>query len=412
MRTPLIAGNWKMFKTVHEAVVFVKELRGTLKDVADVEIVVGPPFTALHAAAEAARNSNIFVAAQDMHWEREGAFTGEVSAAMITEAGAEFVIIGHSERRRLFGETDVIVNRKVSAAIAAKLTPIMCVGETLDERERNETLAVLDRQIKDGLDTVTGEQIAELVIAVRARLGDRHRAQRHGRAGRGGARAHQDAPEAVVWRRGGRAMPRDLRRQRQAGQHPPTNRGTRRGRGAGGRRQPGPQELFRHRAGQPARCGIIPSSAEALAPRLARPAKSMILYYSLTTIYVLVCLMLLLVILLQQGKGGDMASAFGGGSSQTAFGARGGATLMTKLTTIFAVLFMVLALALAIIGQRGPGSLVSGTAPPPATKPATPAPGTPAPAAPAGTTTRHRRERPAPAAAPGPETPATTPPAK
>jgi triosephosphate isomerase len=100
-----------------------------------------------------------------MHWEREGAFTGEISAAMITEAGAEFVIIGHSERRRLFGETDVIVNRKVSAAIAAKLTPIMCVGETLDERERNETLAVLDRQIKDGLDTVTGEQIAELVIA-------------------------------------------------------------------------------------------------------------------------------------------------------------------------------------------------------------------------------------------------------
>jgi len=165
MRTPLIAGNWKMFKTVHEAVVFVKELRGTIKDVADVEVVVGPPFTALHAAAEAARNSNIAVAAQDMHWEREGAFTGEVSAAMITEAGAEYVIIGHSERRRLFGETDAIVNRKVAAAIAATLTPIMCVGETLEERERNETLAVLDRQIKDGLDNVTGGDVAELVIA-------------------------------------------------------------------------------------------------------------------------------------------------------------------------------------------------------------------------------------------------------
>jgi triosephosphate isomerase len=165
MRIPLIAGNWKMFKTVHEAVVFVKELRGTVKDIEDVEIVVGPAFTALHAAAEAARNSNISVAAQDMHWEREGAFTGEVSAAMILEAGAEHVIIGHSERRRLFGETDVIVNRKVTAAIAAGLTPIMCVGETLEERERDETLAVLDRQIKDGLDTVTGEQISELVVA-------------------------------------------------------------------------------------------------------------------------------------------------------------------------------------------------------------------------------------------------------
>jgi triosephosphate isomerase len=136
-----------------------------VKDVADVEIVVGPPFTAIHAVAEAARNSNVGVAAQDMHWEREGAFTGEVSAAMIAEAGAEYVIIGHSERRRLFGETDAIVNRKTAAAITAGLTPIVCVGETLEERERNETLAILDRQIKDGLDKVTGEQLAELVIA-------------------------------------------------------------------------------------------------------------------------------------------------------------------------------------------------------------------------------------------------------
>ena len=165
MRIPLIAGNWKMFKTVHEAVVFVKEFRPLVKDIADVEIVLGPPFTAIHAVAEAARNSNVGVAAQDMHWEREGAFTGEVSAAMIAEAGAEYVIIGHSERRRLFGETDAIVNRKTAAAITAGLTPIVCVGETLEERERNETLAILDRQIKDGLDKVTGEQLAELVIA-------------------------------------------------------------------------------------------------------------------------------------------------------------------------------------------------------------------------------------------------------
>src|SRR5215831_10781630 len=131
MRIPLIAGNWKMFKTVHEAVVFVKELRGMVKDVPGVEIVVAPAFTALHAAAESARNSNIAVAAQDMHWEREGAFTGEISAQMITEAGAEYVIIGHSERRRLFGETDAIVNRKLVAACAAELCPIVCVGETL-----------------------------------------------------------------------------------------------------------------------------------------------------------------------------------------------------------------------------------------------------------------------------------------
>jgi triosephosphate isomerase len=165
MRTPVIAGNWKMFKTVHEAVVFVKELRGVVKDVTDVEIVVGPPFTALHAVAEAARNSNIAVAAQNLHWEREGAFTGEVSAAMVKEAGAEYVIIGHSERRRLFGDTDANINRKVMAAIAAPVTPIMCVGETLEERERNDTLAILDRQIKVGLDGVTGDQVAALVVA-------------------------------------------------------------------------------------------------------------------------------------------------------------------------------------------------------------------------------------------------------
>ena len=165
MRIPLIAGNWKMFKTVHETIVFTKELRSVLKDVTDVEIVVAPPFIAVHAAAEALRNSNIAVAAQDLYWEREGAFTGEVSAQMIKDAGAEFVIIGHSERRRLFGETDAMVNRKVAAAIGVGLTPIVCVGETLEERERNETLAVLDRQIKDGLDRVTGAQIADLVVA-------------------------------------------------------------------------------------------------------------------------------------------------------------------------------------------------------------------------------------------------------
>ena len=165
MRTPLIAGNWKMYKTVQEAVSFVTDLRGLVKDVAGVEIVVAPPFTAVHQVAEAARNSNIGVAAQDLYWEREGAFTGEVSAAMIADAGAEYAIIGHSERRRLFGDTDLAVNRKTMAAIAAGLTPIVCIGETLEEREKNETLAVLDRQLKEGLDALTAQQVADLVVA-------------------------------------------------------------------------------------------------------------------------------------------------------------------------------------------------------------------------------------------------------
>jgi triosephosphate isomerase len=165
MRHPFIAGNWKMHKTVHEAVVYVKEFRSLVKDVEDVEIVVAPTFTAIHAAAEAARNSRVGIAAQDLHWEKQGAFTGEVSAAMVREAGAEYVIIGHSERRQYFGETDQSVNRKLVAAITAGLIPIVCIGETLDEREANRTLDVLDAQIKGSFDGVTGDQIAALVIA-------------------------------------------------------------------------------------------------------------------------------------------------------------------------------------------------------------------------------------------------------
>ena len=154
-----------MFKTVGEAVVFAKELKSLVKDVTGVEIVVAPAFTAIHAVAEALRNTNVGVAGQGLYWEKEGAFTGEVSASMLKEAGAEYAIVGHSERRRLFGETDTTVNLKMFAAIGAGLTPIVCVGETLEERERNETLTVLDRQIKDGLDRLTADQVVDLVVA-------------------------------------------------------------------------------------------------------------------------------------------------------------------------------------------------------------------------------------------------------
>ena len=165
MKIPFICGNWKMYKTVAETVKYVKEFRSLVKDFTGVEIVLAPPFTAIHAAMEAARASNVAIAAQDLYWEREGAFTGEVSATMVREAGAEYVIVGHSERRTLFGETDASVNRKTHAALAAGVVPIVCIGETLDQRERSETFDVLDRQIKTGLDSITAEQIALLVIA-------------------------------------------------------------------------------------------------------------------------------------------------------------------------------------------------------------------------------------------------------
>jgi triosephosphate isomerase (TIM) len=165
MRIPFIAANWKMYKTVAEAVVYTKEFRLLVKDIDDAEIVVAPPLTAVHAVAEAARNSPIGVAGQNVYFEREGAYTGEVSAPMLREAGAEYVIIGHSERRRLFGDTDAIVNRKTLAALAADLTPIVCIGETLEERDANATFDILDRQIRDGLDGLAADQVAGMVIA-------------------------------------------------------------------------------------------------------------------------------------------------------------------------------------------------------------------------------------------------------
>src|SRR5262245_5706236 len=165
MRTPFVAGNWKMYKTVAETVKYVKEFRGLVKDFTDVEIVLARPFTARHAVAVAARNSNAATPPQDRPWEREGPSPGKITAPMTRETGAKYAIIGHSERRTLFGETDATVNRKLGAAFAGRLTPIVCIGETLDERERNETFTVLDRQIRDGLDGVTSEQLVQLVIA-------------------------------------------------------------------------------------------------------------------------------------------------------------------------------------------------------------------------------------------------------
>ena len=165
MRTPLIAGNFKMFKTVTETVSYVNDLRSLIKDVTNVDIAIAPPFTSLASASGAAKGSAIGIAAQNLHWEREGAFTGEISARMVREAGARYAIVGHSERRTLFGETNDSVNKKTHAAMTAGLVPIVCIGETLEQRERNETMQVLDRQIKVGLDGLTGAQVGGLVVA-------------------------------------------------------------------------------------------------------------------------------------------------------------------------------------------------------------------------------------------------------
>lgn len=165
MRVPLLVANWKMHKGIQDAVAYTRELVAVAPTFRGAEVVIAPAFTALSAVAAAARATTIGVAAQNVATDPDGAFTGEVSAAMIKETGATSVIIGHSERRRLFGETDAIVNRKVRAAMAAGLRPIVCVGETLDQREAGQTFAVIDRQVTESLDGFTADQVAGFVVA-------------------------------------------------------------------------------------------------------------------------------------------------------------------------------------------------------------------------------------------------------
>ncbi|HVI73377.1 MAG TPA: triose-phosphate isomerase [Anaeromyxobacteraceae bacterium] len=165
-RQKFVCGNWKMHKTVAEAVALVQELRAALGDAASkVQVAVAPPFTALHAAAQAAKGTGIEVAAQDVYWEKQGAFTGEVSAPMLAEVGCQHGIVGHSERRQLFGETDDTVRRKVVALLAAGVRPIVCVGETLQEREAGRTLEVVERQVRQGLAGVSVEDLGRITIA-------------------------------------------------------------------------------------------------------------------------------------------------------------------------------------------------------------------------------------------------------
>ncbi|NQU16592.1 MAG: triose-phosphate isomerase [Candidatus Saganbacteria bacterium] len=151
MRKPLMAGNWKMNKTVEESVAILKELASLTKDVADRDILICPTYPALKSAADAVAGTNVMIGAQNLFWEEKGAFTAEVSGPMLIAAGCKYVIIGHSERRQYFGETDETVNKRLKAALKAGLLPIVCVGETLEQREKNETMKVVEAQVKNGL---------------------------------------------------------------------------------------------------------------------------------------------------------------------------------------------------------------------------------------------------------------------
>ncbi len=165
MRRPVIAGNWKMYKTREEARAFFSALKPMVAESHHCDIVIAPAFTALAAAVEAVEGSAIAIAGQDVHWEREGAFTGEVSTKMLVEAGCRNVIIGHSERRQYFGDTNESVALKTKAALEAGLTPIVCVGESLAEREGGQMQSVLQKQFEGGLNALTGEGFSRIILA-------------------------------------------------------------------------------------------------------------------------------------------------------------------------------------------------------------------------------------------------------
>jgi triosephosphate isomerase len=164
-KLPFIAGNWKMNKTVEESIDLVRQLKASISNIEGVEVAVAPPFTALDAVSDELRGSSIRLAAQNVFYEEKGAFTGEVSPIMLKEIGCQYVIIGHSERRQFFGETDETVNRKIKAALAQGLKPIFCIGETLKEREERKTFSVIERQVEGGLKGLGENEMKNIVIA-------------------------------------------------------------------------------------------------------------------------------------------------------------------------------------------------------------------------------------------------------
>jgi triosephosphate isomerase len=164
-RKPLIAGNWKMFKTGVEAVETAKTLSNLVGTINTVEMMIAPPFTALSMVAPILQHTNIGLSAQNMHWAKNGAYTGEISPEMLVSTGCQYVILGHSERRQYFQETDDHINQKIHAAIDTGLKPVFCVGETENERNLNKTFSVLDNQIEIGLKGVDIDQLKSIIIA-------------------------------------------------------------------------------------------------------------------------------------------------------------------------------------------------------------------------------------------------------
>ena len=217
-RLPFIAGNWKMNKTVGEAVELVRQLKALLAGVEGVEVAVAPPFTALYAVRKELEGSSICLAAQNLFWEEKGAFTGEISPLMLKDLGCQYVIIGHSERRQFFGETDETVNQRMKAALNQGLNPIFCVGRPSRRGKKEKTFSVIGSQLEGGLKGIAREEMRTDRDCLRTGVGDRHGKDGHPPAGRRRAPVHSSETGKTLFpgrlpRRSGFSMEEASRRK-------------------------------------------------------------------------------------------------------------------------------------------------------------------------------------------------------
>jgi triosephosphate isomerase len=326
MRIPVIAGNWKMYKTDKEAYELASSLKDRLKGVDSIKVVLCPPFTALSSVAKGIEGSNIVLGAQNMHWEDEGAFTGEISPGMLLSIGCSFVILGHSERRMYFGETNEIINKKLKKALEAGLNPIVCVGERLEERESGKTEKVVEDHIRGAFKELNPEQAKKAVIAYEPvwaigtgktaspkQANDVHRFIREKLKDL----YSQEVSESKIILYGGSVKPENAK------------------------------ELLN----QADIDGALVGGASLKPDSFEKIVRSGLVL----GIHILVCIALMISILLQSSKGEGLAGAFGGsGITGAVFGGRGAATFLSKATAVLGTAFFVISLGLTFMtpGQR------------------------------------------------------------
>ena len=327
MRTPLVVGNWKMHGTQDEARELAQAIRDGLKRPRGVEVAVCPPFTALAAVAEVLAGAAVALGAQNCHWEAQGAFTGEISPAMLAELGCRWVLVGHSERRHVFRETDEEINRKVVAALRHGLRPVLCVGETDEERRQGLTFTVVEGQLRAGWAGLSADDLARCVLAYEPVWA----------IGTGVNATPAQAAEVHGYLRGlvselaskelAQSDADPVRRQRQARQRRGAHPGAGHRRRPGGRRQSPGARLHHHRE-------------EVRRPERRFEGVEPTMFILVVIVHVIVCLVIVGLVLLQAGKGADIGSAFGGSGSQAVFGSMGTPTVLGKATSVVAIVFM------------------------------------------------------------------------